>query len=218
VNIGKIIFFTGLVLCAVMPEKMFAEEFLGEVYDQEAAPKQGKAPKPESRKKDPVDESHGSPWTFGLGLGGGMNSFSGTFRALYHINRVIVPGIALSYASIKADGFSRKDSSIETPLMLFAANPTPFWPFVGAGPGYVAWQQSDPLGTYDEKSSLVGFYLYGILLKFSEKFALLLENRTTHYVGATPAKKTVDRGLPTELITYEEDTITAFSFSFQLSF
>ena len=103
-------------------------------------------------------------------------------------------------------------------MLLFGANPTPFWPFVGAGPGYVAWQQGDTLGTYDKAGSLTGFYLYGILLKFSERFGLVLESRTTHYLGSTPAKKITDRGLPTEEISYEENDASDFSFSFQLNF
>lgn len=201
---------TGLALLASSAR---AEEFIEEIYDDEASSPSS----PSAAERDDSSSGEQRKWSYGFSLGGGSSGFSGNLQARYRLNKYVVPAIDVSYLSVHANEMTKRVRALEFPVFLYAANPTVFWPFVAAGPGLVDWEQGDKLGTFDRDNSLTAFYLYGALIKFSENFGIVAENKTTNYLMTTPAKKVVNRGLPGEDIILEEESITAFSFYFQLT-
>jgi hypothetical protein len=201
-----------------LPHQAMAEQFLGEVDEDEGPLPSATGQKPDESARPRGDKIEpGAHWSFGLSLGGGPTGFGGSVEADYHLNRFLAPGIHISYESVKSDVQFQKISSIETPVTLYGANKTPFWPFASGGPSVIAWEIGDNLGTIDKSASAAWFYVYGVLLRFSNRLGFVIQSKTTSYLSDTPAEKVTDRGLPTEQITFADKKVSAVSFRFQLS-
>ncbi|MEZ4742519.1 MAG: hypothetical protein R3B45_08735 [Bdellovibrionota bacterium] len=202
-----------------MNSSLLAEEFLEEIYADPDNVGQGK----EEEKKlseSSSDEvaSSASKWSFSLGIGGNLASFYGSFQANYHYNKYVVPQIVISYRDVREDDYRLTDTQLDFPVVLYVANPTLFWPFVGAGLGFHSWKQKDDFGVFDDNNSLSGFYLYGLRLKFNQNFSLVFTNTTTTLFSQSPVVEIKERSTDQEELIREERTKTEFSYQFIVSF
>jgi hypothetical protein len=214
-------YFCALLLAFVMAticSDALAEKVIGKVYlDDDGEPISSEDDSTAPNLQTPKVDSP-SKWSYSLGLGGGYSSFYGSFTADYFVNQYVVPQIALTYYSIDLEKRQQTRAEFNYPIILYAANGSFFWPFVGAGPGYSRWTQADEYGNYDSHSSLTGIYFYGIKLKFTEHFSLIIQNRMTNYLNKPPVKTVSNRGTDDETYTYQDSTVSEFSYNFFVSF
>ncbi len=69
---------------------------------------------------------------------------------------------------------------------IWLANPTMFTPIAGAGPGLEMWTRKYAGERYDEASSLIALYFWGVNMNLTKNFGLQVRQVTRTYTGEVP--------------------------------
>lgn len=156
-----------------------------------AYPEQPKPKKKSNNKRHPLDEEpEAEPstgkWFLTGGLGLNDRSFGIELTVGYLMNRFVGYAGNAFYSSKRTDDWTANHYGPSLDLYLFAANPSIFTPFVGAGPGYERWQRTLLEQTYDDGSSATANYVLGINIQLAKSFVLQIDRRTTNYLETAP--------------------------------
>ncbi len=125
-------------------------------------------------------------WHVFGGVGGGLSGFSGAVTLGYFFNKYISIDSTIDYVRLDRKDYSSEQYGPEVDLVIRGVNPTPFTPFMGAGPGYTMWTRLKDKEPYDKGQSAIASAFGGIGIRLTRHFGLSVQRRRTEYFQDPP--------------------------------